>query len=86
MVITPLTSHDLRILHLASQDVEGRLAFHVTEDGTLTLLGVGATGALAGEDSFPRLVELGLLARGMSRTFILTPGGWDVIRDFSLAG
>ncbi len=84
-MITPLTSHDLCILHLASQDVEGRLGFHVTDEGTLTLLGVGASGALCGEDSFPRLVELGLLARGLSKTFILTPGGWDVVRDFSKA-
>ena len=85
MVITPLTSHDLSILHLASLDAEGRLGFAVADDGSLTLLGFGATGALVGEDSFPRLVELGLLARGINRTFILTPGGWDEVRDLSLA-
>lgn len=86
MLMTALTPHDLCILHLASRDVEGRLGFHVTEEGSLTLLGFGATGALEGEDSFPRLVELGLLARGMGRTFVLTPGGWDAIRDMSRAG
>lgn len=76
----PLTSHDLSILRLAARDVEGRLTFFISEDGSIALLGKGETQPLLAEDSLPKLEELGLLSREVSRSYVLTPEGWEAVR------
>lgn len=75
----PLTPHDLRILNLASRDVEGRLGFHLTEDGSIAVLAGGTAESLPGEDSFPRLEDLGLMTRAVRWSYVLTPEGWEVV-------
>ena len=75
----PLTPHDLRILHLASHDAEGRLSFHLAGDGSIALLARGSAEPLPGEDSFPRLEDLGLMTRAVRWSYVLTPEGWEVV-------
>lgn len=75
-----LTPHDLRVLRLASQDAEGRLTFFITEDGSIALRGKGEPEPLPAEDSLPKLDEWGLLSREVSRSYILTPEGWDAVK------
>ena len=75
-----LTSHDLQILHLASTDAEGRLTFRIAEDGSIALQGKGSPGALAAEGSLPKLEEMGLLDREVSRSYALTETGWAVVK------
>lgn len=72
-----LTPHDLRILHLASLDAEGRLSFHIAEDGSIALQGGGNGDCLSAGDSLPKLEEWGLLSRQVGRTYVLTPEGWE---------
>ena len=81
-----LTTHDLRILHLASQDAEGRLGFHITPDGSIALRIFGTGVTLPAEDSLPRLEGQGLLMRCTGRTFVLTPEGWEAVKALGLAG
>jgi len=75
-----LTAHDRRILHLAARSPEGRLTFHLDADGSIALLGPGEVQPLPAEDSLPRLEELGLMSRAVSRSYVLTPAGWDEVR------
>lgn len=77
--MVPLTFHDVRVLRLASEDPEGRLFFSIAEDGSILLAGAGGGPPLPAEDAFPRLEELGLLSRDVSRSFVLTPLGWDAL-------
>jgi hypothetical protein len=74
-----LTAHDLSILHLAARDIEGRLSFYIAEDGSIALLGKGVARPLFAEDSLPKLEELGLVSRDVSRTYVLTPEGWEAL-------
>lgn len=76
-----LTSHDHRILRLAARDGEGRLRFFIAEDGAIALVGRGEEGPVPAEDSLPKLEEMGLLSRELSRSYVLTPEGWDEVRD-----
>jgi len=75
-----LTSHDLRILQLASRDAEGRLTFGITEEGAIALMGKGEPHPVYAEDALPKLEELGLLTREVSRSYVLTPNGWEAVR------
>ena len=75
-----LTPRDLSILRLAARDVEGRLPFYITEDGSIALLGKGETIPLLAEDSLPRMDEMGLVTREVSRSYVLTPAGWEASR------
>jgi hypothetical protein len=77
-----LSDHDLQILCLAARDVEGRLGFTITEEGSIQLSGFGDASPLAPEETLPRLVERGLLARGLNRTYVLTPGGWEAVKAY----
>lgn len=79
--MTSPTPHDLRVLRLASRDPEGRLFFFIAEDGSILLAGAGEDPPLAAEDAFPRLEEMGLLLRDVSRSFVLTPLGWETLRE-----
>lgn len=76
-----LTSHDLRILKLASHDAEGRLTFHITEEGSIALSGKGEPEPLPADGSLPKLEEMGLLSREVSRSYVLTPKGWEEVRS-----
>lgn len=76
-----LTSHDMTILRLAARDAEGRLTFFIAEDGSIALLGKGETRPLLAEDSLPKLEEAGLLSREVSRSYVLTPEGWEAVRE-----
>ena len=78
-----LTDHDLRILHLASLDAEGRLSFQITAEGSIALLGKGGTHPLPAKDSFPKLEEMGLVSREVSRSYVLTPEGWEAVRSMA---
>lgn len=80
-VSVQLTSHDRCVLHLASRDAEGRLGFYLDEDGVITLLGKGESQPVPAEESLPKLEEGGLLSRGLSRTYVLTPQGWETVRE-----
>lgn len=73
-----LTSHDLRILQLASKDEDGRLSFRIAEDGSIALQRPGDPCTLRAESSLPKLEELGLLSREPSRSYVLTGEGWAV--------
>lgn len=75
-----LTDHDLTILHLAAKDAEGCLTFYMAEDGCIALLGAGESQPLLAEDALPKLEELGLLSREVSRTYVLTPEGWERVQ------
>jgi len=75
-----LTSHDLRILQLASRDIEGRLTFRIAEDGSIALQGTGSPEPVAAEGSLPKLEEVGLLNREVSRSYVLTDEGWAVVK------
>jgi hypothetical protein len=77
----PLTSHDLRILQLASRDAQGRLTFCITEEGAIALLGTGEPQPVSAEEALPKLEELGLLRRAVGRSYILTPAGWEAVRE-----
>lgn len=74
-----LTPHDLLILRLATRDAEGRLTFYIAGDGTIALVGKGTSTPVSADDSLPRLEELGLLLRERSRSYVLTPQGWDAL-------
>jgi len=74
-----LTPHDQRILRLASTDGQGRLTFHITENGAIALLGRDRTQLLLAEDSLPKLEEEGYLNRELGRSYVLTPKGWDAV-------
>lgn len=76
-----LTSHDRCVLHLASRDVEGRLGFYLDEEGVITLLGKGESLPVPAEGSLPKLEEGGLLSRGLSHSYVLTPKGWETVRE-----
>lgn len=76
-----LTPHDLTILHLAARDAEGRLTFYIAEDGSIALVGKGEATPLLAEDALPKLEELGLLSREVSRSYVLTPDGWDAVKQ-----
>lgn len=76
-----LTPHDLRILHLAAQDAEGRLTFHITDEGAIALQGCGSRESLPAGDSLPKLDEWGLLSLQVHRSYVLTPEGWEAIRQ-----
>ena len=78
-----LTSHDLHILHLASRDAEGRLTFYITEDGSIALVRKGEAHPVLAEDSLPRLEEMGLVSREVSRSYVLTPDGWEAVRGLA---
>ena len=73
-----LTEHDLRVLHLASQDLEGRIAFFLSEEGDLLLQDRSGETLPAG-DALPRLEASGLLRRVLNRAYVLTPQGWDAV-------
>ena len=75
-----LTAHDQKILRLAAKDAEGCLTFYIAEDGSIALLGRGETQPLPAEDSFPKLEEMGIMSREVSRTYVLTPLGWDTLK------
>lgn len=77
-----LTPHDLRILRLATRDAEGRLTFFIDEDGSIALVGKGEQASLPAKESLPKLEEMGLLSREVSRSYVLTPRGWDEVRSF----
>lgn len=74
-----LTAHDLHILRLATRDVGGRLTFCIAEDGSIALMGKGDEGPVSAEGSLPKLEEMGLLSREISRSYVLTPKGWDEV-------
>ena len=74
-----LTSHDRCVLHLASRDAEGRLGFYMDEDGVITLVGKGELVAVPAEESLPKLEEVGLLSLDLSRSYVLTPKGWEAV-------
>ncbi|GLH72897.1 hypothetical protein GETHLI_13990 [Geothrix limicola] len=76
-----LTSHDLRILRLAACDGEGRLGFFIGEDGAIALVGRGQAVPIPADESLPKLEEMGLLSRELSRSYVLTPEGWDALRQ-----
>lgn len=80
-VFMPLTDHDFRILHLATRDVEGRLSFYIGEDGSIALTAKGELNPVPAEGSLPKLEEMGLLSRELSRSYVLTPQGWDAVRS-----
>lgn len=77
----PLSPHDLLVLRLATRDAEGRLTFYIAGDGSIALVGRGAPTPVSAEDSLPRLEELGFLARERSRSYVLTPEGWEAVRS-----
>ncbi|HEX9082663.1 MAG TPA: hypothetical protein VF768_10310, partial [Holophagaceae bacterium] len=71
-----LTDHDLKVLRLAADDLEGRLTFALTGEGDLQLRARSGKTLLA-RDSLPRLEAFGLIRRVPSRAYVLTPQGWD---------
>lgn len=72
-----LTDHDLAVLRLAARDLEGRVAFFLTEEGAGMLMESRGEAMLPAEDALPRLEALGLLRRALNCTYVLTPQGWD---------
>ena len=72
-----LTDHDLRILQMASRDLEGRVTFSLSDEGVLTLARARSGETLPAEDSLSRLEAFGLLRRVPNRAYVLTPQGWD---------
>lgn len=72
-----LTDHDLRVLRLASQDLEGRISFFLTGEGVLMLAGDRGGEPVPAEGALSRLEASGLLRRALNRSFVLTPQGWD---------
>jgi hypothetical protein len=76
-----LTPHDLHVLQLASRDAEGRLTFYIAEDGSIALMGKGEAKPMFAEDSLPKLEDLGLMTRELSRSYVLTPEGWEAVRN-----
>jgi hypothetical protein len=43
-------------------------------------VGKGEPSPLPAEGSLPKLEEMGLLSRELSRSYVLTPRGWDEVR------
>lgn len=78
-----LTSHDRCVLHLAARDAEGRLDFFLDEEGMITLLGKGETLAVPAGESLPKLEEGGLLILGLRHSYVLTPEGWEAVRELA---
>lgn len=76
-----LTCHDRCVLHLASRDAEGRLGFSLDEEGLVTLLGKGETQAVPAGESLSKLEAFGMLNRDLSRSYVLTPKGWETVRE-----
>jgi hypothetical protein len=76
-----LTSHDLRILRLASEDPEGRLPFHIARDGSIALQGAGGAPPLPAGEGLPKLEDGGFLTREVERSYRLTPRGWRALRE-----
>lgn len=76
-----LTSHDRCVLHLAARDVEGRLDFFLDEEGQISLLGQGETQPVPAGESLPKLEECGLLGLGLGHSYVLTPEGWETVRE-----
>ncbi len=76
-----LTSHDRCVLHLAAQDAEGRLGFLLDEEGQIAVLGREEAQAVPAGDSLLRLEAEGLLSLDLSRSYVLTPQGWEVVRS-----
>jgi len=76
-----LTSHDRCVLHLASRDAEGRLGFYLDEEGVITLLCKGEVQPVPAEESLPKLEQGGLLTRDLSHSYVLTPKGWETVRE-----
>ena len=72
-----LTDHDLRVLRLASQNLEGRVSFFLSDEGTVMLAGERGGEPLPARDALFRLEAYGLLQRVLNRSFLLTPQGWD---------
>lgn len=81
-----LTPHDIRILRLAACDAEGRLSFHITSEGAIALVGKGDPRPLHADDALPKLEELGLLSRELSRSYVLTPKGWEAVMPVAQDG
>jgi hypothetical protein len=81
-----LTTHDLSILRLAARDAQGRLSYCLAEDGSTALLGEDGARPLGARDSLPRLEAWGLVSRKASRTYVLTPDGWDVLMVAGIGG
>lgn len=76
-----LTRQDLQILRQASRDAQGRLSYALSPEGSLVVLGGEGVQPLAAGESVPRLERFGLLSRAVSHTLVLTPEGWDMVRD-----
>lgn len=76
-----LTSHDRCVLHLASRDAEGRLGFSLDEEGLVTLLGKGEAQAVPAGGSLSKLEEGGLLSLDLCHSYVLTPMGWEAVRE-----
>ena len=72
-----LTDHDLRVLRLASQDLEGRISYFLTEEGEVMVPGDQGGGPISAEGALSRLEASGLLRRALNRSYVLTPQGWD---------
>ncbi len=72
-----LTDHDLHVLHLASQDLEGRISFFLTEEGVVMLTVDRSGEPVPAEGALSRLEASGLLRRALNRSFVLTSQGWD---------
>jgi hypothetical protein len=77
----PLSAHDLQILSLAAVSPEGRIGFGLSEEGTLQFLPAGRPGPVPAGDALPRLDRLGFLRREVNRSYVLTPEGWDAVRE-----
>jgi hypothetical protein len=75
-----LTPNDLCILHFAAGDPEGRLSFFLTEEGTIALTRRGVEAPVPAGDAFPGLEEKGLLVREVSRSFVLSVSGWEMVQ------
>ena len=75
-----LTPNDLCVIRFAAADPEGRVGFHLTDEGTIALTRHGVASPLPAGDAFPGLEEMGLLVREVSRSFVLSERGWEVAR------
>lgn len=78
-----LTRHDLLVLQQASRDAQGRLSYGLSSEGSLIVRGGNGGQALVASESVPRLERFGLLSRALSRTLVLTPEGWEVVRGLN---
>ncbi|GLH71224.1 hypothetical protein GETHPA_27570 [Geothrix rubra] len=76
-----LSPHDLQILDLAAISPEGRIGFGLSEEGTLQFLPAGRPAPVPAGDALPRLDDLGYLRREVNRSYVLTPEGWDAVRE-----